>query len=54
MSITYVYHESLKHVTLSFEQIVIIAQTWPQTVDNVADLRSKYNNVKNLLEDINN
>ncbi len=27
---------------------------WPQTIDNLVDLKSKYNNANNLLKDINN
>ncbi len=27
---------------------------WPRTIDSLAYLKSKYNNVENLLEDINN
>ncbi len=54
MSTTYAQHESLKHVTFFFEQATLIAQTWPQIVDNLTDLRSKYNNVKNLLKNKNN
>ncbi len=47
-------HESLKQVTLLFEHATLNAQTWPQTTDNLFDLRSKYNTIGNLLEDTNN
>jgi hypothetical protein len=54
MSTTYAQHENLKQVTLFFEQITLIVQTWPQTIDGFIDLKSKYNNAENLLEGINN
>ncbi len=50
----YAQHESLKQVTLFFEQVTLIAYMWPQTINDLADLKSKYNNAENLLEDINN
>jgi hypothetical protein len=27
---------------------------WPQTIDNLANLKNKYNTIENLLEDTNN
>ncbi len=35
----YVQHESLKQVTFFFEQVTLVAQTWPQTIDDLVDLR---------------
>jgi hypothetical protein len=54
MLITYVQHESLKQVTLFFDQATLVAWTWPQIVNNLIDLTSKYNVVENMLEDNNN
>ncbi len=52
--VAYVQHESLKQVTLFFEQTTLIAQTWPQTIDNLTNVKMKYNIIENLLEDTNN
>jgi hypothetical protein len=53
-SLAYAQHESLKQVTLFFEQGALVAQTLPQTIDSLANLRTKYNYVERLLEDTNN
>jgi hypothetical protein len=54
MCTTYVQYESLKKVTLFFEQAALVAQTWIQTVNNLANLKTKYNSNNYLLKDINN
>jgi hypothetical protein len=46
MSTTYVQHKSLKQVTLFFEQATLIVDTWLQTIDNLVDLKTKYNIVE--------
>ncbi len=51
---TYAQHKSLKQVTILCEQAALIVHTWPQTINSLVDLRSKYNNVENMLEDTNN
>ncbi len=47
-------HGNLKQITLFFETIALVAQAWPQTVDNLVDLRTRYNSTKSLFEDTNN
>ncbi len=54
MSIAYDQHGSLKQVTIFFEQTTLIAQTWLQKIDNLVNLKSKYNTTNNLLIDTNN
>ncbi len=54
MLATYVQHENLKQVTLFFEKVALVAQTWPQTVDILTNLKTKYNYSKSMLKDTNN
>lgn len=54
MSVAYAQHESLKRVTLFFEQVALIAQTWPLIINNLTNLKTMYNSAKTLLEDTNN
>jgi hypothetical protein len=48
MLATYAQHENLKQVTLFFEQLALIAHTWFHTIDNLANLRIKYNSAESL------
>ncbi len=48
---TYAQQESLKQITLFFEQITLIVQTWFQIVNSLANMKSEYNNSENLIED---
>lgn len=52
--LVYDQHESLKQVTLFFEQAVIIAQRWLHTIDILTNFRAKFNVAENLLEESNN
>jgi hypothetical protein len=50
----YVQHESLRQVILLFEQVALVAQTWPSRVNSLANLRTRYNYVESILKDTNN
>lgn len=52
--VAYTQHGNLKQITFFFEQIALVAQAWPQIVDNLVDLRTRYNSIKSLFEDTNN
>jgi hypothetical protein len=54
MSTTYAKHESFKQVTLFYEQVALVTHTWPQIINNLVHLKTKYNTIENLLEDTNN
>jgi len=43
MFLTYVQHENFKHVIFFFEQVVLLAQTWPYKIDSLTNLKIKYN-----------
>lgn len=52
--VAYTQHGNLKQITFFFEQIALVAQAWPQIVDSLVDLKTRYNSTKSLFEDTNN
>jgi hypothetical protein len=44
----------LNRLTIFFERTSSFAQTWPRTINNLIDMKSRYNHAKGLFEKTNN